>query len=579
MVDTVKRKDTKTRGILIFCTLASLLRIWISWLLGNVVPESDILDSVLMVEYANIFDHFWIPTEFSLVKSMSYPVFLLLPTLCGISYNVLLSLFWIIAAIACICALRRVSSDIRILAISYLFIIWAPIAFEMWGGVRIYRNAIIAPSFFLLFALLFLMISNCMLKDAKKGKVVLTSALCGITFFFAFYIKEDGFWMIPLLVLVMAICCVLIVIRIARKQLNRSFAIALLVACFIPLAIFQVGTFEYKAINQHYFGVSEVNTRTEGELGEFLENVYRIDSEDHSKYVWAPYDAIEKAFAASSTLSSHPELKESILKTSWFGGDDGQRPILGDFLGWVLRTSLVETGLWESEAHVQEMFAQVNEELEEAFANGTLEEEDAVTLASSAGSRTPAEVVDLLDDTLVTMTSPVTFVGYRMDIRPYRDSAVRDLDEAHQYMFNQYIGYLSDYGLLRIEHAKVAAGEIFSQIDLFIYRVLAPIMLIASIIGIAWSLFAQIRRKHQFTFNQRLAAATALGLFAMAFVYSFGISWFSEFIYNDDIENAKVILTFYGIGVIPMMYLAIMFGNALLFNEIMWLRRGRSWVR
>lgn len=566
----------KASPLLVACIVLSILRVWVSWLLGNVIPAGDNFDSLLMMEYANIFDHVWAPSDTSLVKTMSYPLFLLLPTMCGISYNVLLSLLWIAAGIACVCALKRVFADQRFLAFAFLFVIWAPIAFEIWGGVRIYRNALIAPSLFLLFSLLFLLVSNCLPEKARISRILVTSALAGVTFLFSFYLKEDGFWMLPLLFVVMGVCVALIVVGMIRERLQRNRAIALFVACLLPFVVFQVGTVVYKEFNNHYFGVSEVNTRTEGELGEFVKNVYRIDSDERNKYVWAPYDAIERAFDASPTLAQYPELEEDLLNNAWFKREEGQAPIHGDFLGWVLRTSLVETGLWENEAQVQTLFAQVNDELEEAFVGGSLPREDGISLVSSAGARTFDEVCDLADDTLLTVSSPITFVGYRMDAIAYRDAGVVEPNETQQYLLNQYGGSLDDPGVARIERMKATVGEAVSKADLALYHLIAPVLLVAGLVGLVWTLWSRLAKKRCLTPDQWLGVAACCGLALMAVVYAFGISWFSEFIYEGNLESGAVFLTFYGIGVIPMVYLSMLFGCALLLNEV---RRARGGAR
>lgn len=566
----------KAAPLLSACIILSLFRIWVSWLLGNVIPAGDNSDSLLMMEYANVFDHVWAPSDTSLVKTMSYPLFLLLPTMCGISYNVLLSLLWIVAGVACVCALKRVFADKRFLAFAFLFVIWTPIAFEVWGGVRVYRNAVIAPSLFLLFPLLFLLVSNCLSEKLRVSRILSTGIFAGVAFLFSFYLKEDGFWMLPLLFMVIAVCIVLIAFGMMQKRLQRNRAIALLVACLLPFGIFQAGTAVYKEFNNHYFGVSEVNTRTEGELGEFVKNVYRIDSDARTKYVWAPYDAIERAFDASPTLAEHPELEENLLNNSWFKQEEGQAPIPGDFLGWVIRTSLVETGLWESEAQVQALFAQVNDEIEEAFVGGSLPREDGMSLVSSAGARTFDEVCDLADDTLLTASSPITFIGYRMDAAAYRNAGVVDPEEAQQYLLNQYGGSLDDPGVARIERMKATVGEAISKIDLVLYRFVAPVLLLAGFIGFAWTLWSRLAKKRCLTPDQWLGVAACCGLALMAVVYAFGISWFSEFIYEGNLESGAVFLTFYGIGVIPMVYLSMLFGCALLLNEV---RRARGGAR
>lgn len=568
---------TKTLSIppLVIASIAlSLLRIWVSWLLGNVVLANDSVDSQLMVNYSNVFEHFGTPSEYSLVKSMSYPIFLLLPSITGISYNVLLSILWLFAGAVCVMALKRVSNNRWFLFFSFLFITWSPIAFDLWAGIRVYRNAVIAPAFFVLFGLLFLFASNSLTRNRLKFGTILVAIFAGLSFLFCYYLKEDGFWMLLVLGIVTLICIAGTLVRAQRNRMPFRRIVALFVIAFLPFAVFQIGTLAYKEINFHYFGVKEINTRTEGALGTFVKNVYEIKSDARTKYVWAPYDAIEKAFDASETLHGYPELENSILNTTWFKTEGGgQEPITGDFLGWVLRTSLTETGLWENEAQVQAIFEKANEEIEQAFSDGTLEHDQRIILTSSAGSRTIGEIIDIADDTVMTFLSPICFQGYDLNIDTYRNNGTTSPSETERYIFNQYTSRITNSGLAKMEHIKTSVGSFFANTDLLIYRLLAPLLFFVALFGSAWSFAYRLRRKIAFESDQKLAFAAIILLLLLALVYAFGISWFSEFIYCDDPGKQASVLTFYGAGITPMIYLASLFGAALLMDTLGCFRR------
>ena len=92
--------------------------------------------------------------------------------------------------------------------------------------------------------------------------------------------------------------------------------------------------------------------------------------------------------------------------------DGGKSMIAGDFLTWVLRTSLDSTGLWKSDAQINELFAQVNEEISQAFVDGTLEKDDRISLTSSGGSRTFSEILELQDEITQTYRTSILMEGY-----------------------------------------------------------------------------------------------------------------------------------------------------------------------
>ena len=135
-----------------------------------------------------------------------------------------------------------------------------------------------------------------------------------------------------------------------------------------------------------------MNTRTKGELEWFVSNIYKIGSENRTPEIWAPFDAIEKAFEASPTLKQYPKLLKCIEKSSWVGGNIHKNPISEDFLTWVMRDALVEADMWKSEEQVQQLFKKINEELEQAFKNGTLKTDEKIQLISSMGGRSLKEM-------------------------------------------------------------------------------------------------------------------------------------------------------------------------------------------
>lgn len=85
----------------------------------------------------------------------------------------------------------------------------------------------------------------------------------------------------------------------------------------------------------------------------------------------------------------------------------------GDFLTWVLRTSLDSTGLWKSDAQINELFAQVNEEISQAFVDGTSWEGRSnlgLSLPEEVGRL--AEILELQDEITQTYRTSILMEGY-----------------------------------------------------------------------------------------------------------------------------------------------------------------------
>lgn len=565
--------------LLIALSLITLLRILASWWLGNWYLSIAVCDDQLMTEYADLSTHFSDPNRLSLVKTMSYALFLNLPALTGISYNVLVSLLWVAAAL-CVCfAMWKVNPNKAFVILSYLFVLWAPIAFDAETAGRLYRNALIAPLLFMVFSL---MLSILLTLVKNQPRINLSLGLQSILFsgilLFFYYLKEDSFWLMPVLAVFIIGCFIILYLK--RNSFFRNISQTILAAAFIllPIVVLQGGSCIYKSLNQTYFGVSEINTRTEGAMGDFVKNIYKIKADERSKYVWAPDDAIRQAFAVSETLQLHPELEENLLHNSWFRTDTVDEMIPGDFLTWVLSTSLRDTNLWSDEATLQDFFEQVNEELEEAFDDGRLQQDESrFFLTSSGGSRSIGEILGLVDDVGACISGHIILSGYDAN-QEGREDLSDDLSmRKESYLLNQYVGDPPTPGLQRIDRVKERCGMAIANIDFAIYRILNVVLIFGAFIGWLYSMFDIFRtwraRKGNRVDARLIATAFMTILIGIGLVYALGISWFSEFIYREDLMLRPKYLVFYGCGLVPMLSLFMLLGCHLLTKPARNLRR------
>lgn len=393
------RKRNQT--IIFWSLLAAMIilaigRIALGKALGNFMFVDGTYDDWLFVEYSDLKTHFAYPNADSLLKNMSFAVFLWIIEHSFLDWNTGISLLWILAAACCWLMVWRLSTNKWLSFGGYVYILFAPAAYDI-QMLRIYRNAIIAPVLIILFALMIVSVYESWNQEPSWSLFLVESLAGGLVFTFAYYIKEDGFWLMAVGMVWLVICLMgwirqFLKGRKSRKLVQRGI-IGLVCLCITP-ASFGLLTNAYLGANESSFGVGLINSRTEGAMARWINDVYQIESSQQDWYCWAGYDAIEKAFDASPALSQYPQLKDSVLHSSWFDG--GSQPIYGDFLGWVLHTSLQENGMSENDPAVQQLFEQAALELEQAFEEGTVQKSDKIFLTSSAGGRTLSEVMDLV---------------------------------------------------------------------------------------------------------------------------------------------------------------------------------------
>ncbi len=254
----------------IFLAAAALLfalRIWVGRIAGVFIFAASPHDDVLMFQYADLAAHFAknLPENFLLIKDMGFPVFLKIVELIGVQYVDAISFLWLLAAalMTWLFVLVTDVKDRRIWLAVFAFVLFTPVAFTAIGR-RIYRQGFLSPMYFLtleMMAILFV----CCWKEIKISvkRLAVFSAIFGGVFTLTFYVKEDGVWLLICLAATVLLCFVRNIF--SADDLHTKFLRA--GAIILPLAVFAAGTVFYKSINEKFFGVYEINARTEGELG------------------------------------------------------------------------------------------------------------------------------------------------------------------------------------------------------------------------------------------------------------------------------------------------------------------------
>ena len=535
------------RYILVFI----FFRIYLGELTGVWFPSDQAYDDALLVQYA-LSTHYQYPNHLTLLKTMSFPWFLDLVYISQLNYTLVLSLLWCLAAILIFRFLYKNTNNVWISFFFFLYVLFMPTAFELWMGTRLYRNAIIAPFVIIVF---YFMVSNiflvCKNKSFDNKRFFISSIIFGLFFTFSFYIKEDGIWLLMCLISSIILCSIIIVVRMffsnQKCRLNNLISIFLL---FLPLLIFGVGTNVYKYINYQFTGVSAIETRTQGELGRFVKYIYKIDSDNRTSIHWAPADAIDKAYNVSTTFQKYPELRNKIIHTPWFGHDAYVTPIKGDFLTWVLRTALIESNVWNSEKQVNDIFYNINNELEMAFNDGRLiKDTKRIQITSSMGGRTYEEINKLFSLVGKIYKGSVFLRNYSAGsvvgnvVNPEIAQKASELTRIH---------YFTDYskmeeGIVDIKKANKIINLIFK-----VYRIINTILFFLAffmiIYPVLFSLFntKMVRENFSTYVSAFLFSGGALAFILLSLVYSLAIAWFSEFIFTEGIN--MTILNFYSVA-------------------------------
>lgn len=553
--------------------ILAVIRIILGVMLGIWFPAGQVWDDRLMVSYMSLSDHFKNPVYYSLVKDMGWSVLVNLFSKTHLPYAAFTGIMWVGAAVAVLFLIKRLFRGNKIaMVIGYVYVLFMPQAFDIWSGTRFYRNSLIAP--FALISLVFMIQSVLRVRD-KGGLKVVFAVFSGIFFSITYYFKEDGKWLLACLLAatLMGIGYALFGRRIKDSAVTVIRNIAVLL---IPVVIFCCTDLSYRAINYKYFGVFEINTRVESEYGEFCAKVYSVESPDRNLYVWAPYDAIEKVFAASPTLSQYDNLKEAIHTTTWCDNDIVKNPIQGDHFGWILRNCLKAEGMYTSEADVKAFFSKVNDELDAAFKDGTLKtQKNALQLFKNTGAFTSQEIAKIFKVMGEGFKGAIGLKGYTAGIGEVTEEEILDnwkyVDEA---IFYSNTPYLEDYSVKKPQSDKLIPIII---IIFFIYKYINIAICLLScgiILFEAVRFFAGLKSARTYfekNYKVFFSALAALMFVGVALCYAFSISWFSTFVLTESVN--MTVLNFYNIALPGLLFLAYTFAICSLYHEIN-LKRG-----
>lgn len=528
-----KGKLENNRIFIGIIALFSLLRMYLGINMPIYIFPNAIHDDVLMFNYSDLVTHFTQWNIQSLSKDIAYPIFLFFVKFSHISYRFWLSLLWIIAGILIIYAVYNyLTKDKLVILGLFLFVLFLPVAFDNVCGQRIYRNAIIAPFTIIFLAMLYIFTNKLLDSQINIKNTVIWGILLGLTFTFNYYIKEDGILTLPILI------AIIIAIVLFKLYSETKFSFSkqnlikfgkITIICIIPLLIFAGSTIAYQEVNGHYFGVSEINTRTSGEIGDFYANLLKIDDSNKNTRIWIPASTFEKAVNASPTLQANPEFVNDWLDTKWGGGTLRNSTVPGDIVGWSLRLALENAGIYENEKSASDFFSNVNDELDLAFENGQLQKSDKIFITSSAAGKDMDEIMDLTPHFLYGMSATFFYNGLEFN-NINRDDTSMSVSNNFTKNVSQDINdnLISDSQLNNLPLLGSIPIKLIG-LDMGIYQVISYVIAFLSFAGFIIILINQVKNRFK-NRNLNMLLLFCIMLIGTVFVQIFSVTWFCSFL-------------------------------------------------
>lgn len=513
------------------------LHMWYAWVQG---ADDYLLMHQALKGYASSDD------SMTLAKNPGYGYWIRLFSKLGLTADLAQFLIWFAASLIVALAFQKLFGKPVLTAIVYVYVLWNPIAFENWLGTRFYRNSLFAPLTFLLVGLLILFIDMVIPIRSRNGKesdapqhassrvqsekvtwaqlfrFVLVAVGVGASACLMYLLREDSVWLLPMLLFVLIVKIVIVI----RANLQIATTCIILLFSLLPALTLIAGIAVSMKVNQHYFGVALLNTRTQGELAGFVNRTYEVDNAEQNPDIWAPPSSIQQVIDVSPTLQHEPELIEQLYHAHFASPDIKQHPLRGDFLTWQIRLSVQSSGGWQNEAAVQRLFHRINTEIDQAYQDGRLRKSDKFFLSSSLVPRTQQQIIGLSGQTARSFwwnfdcssqyrpttgkndiaTDPKNIEGlHKMDVDPANPNPVH-------------------FGFFTVNNAQNLSMHIVT-----IYSVVNKILAFIFITSIALSLFVRTRMRQQ---SEGPIIILGILLLMYALFYGFSVAWFTEYVHD-----------------------------------------------
>lgn len=389
-----ERKDQKLEKILfIVAIIATFIRILIALRIPLSIYTTEKYDDQLLFQYAkSLSKGKWLGetyTDLTLVKGISFPIFLVLCNKLWIPYSFGVELFHIGAILVFLRAISVRHRHPIMQFIFYLLLLYSPVSLTRLLTQRVYRMAIIPSTVLLTFSCL---IGLFLRREAQKQQLLCWSVASGVALAFCWYIREDSIWMLPFAA-VITILEFLHLLWIQKEQWKKK---CLRAACYLLPFLFLIaaGT-GIRLLNRQYYGVTALNDRTGTSFAKVMSDLYSIEDPDAPKDVWVSETALQKAEEVSPALAQIREVLDAD-RMAW--GQGG--PVRGDHIAWVLRTAAQKCGIYKSARVADAYFDQVHRELTQAFEDGRLEKDDAIHFSSQGKGIKAGQIPYYLKETV-----------------------------------------------------------------------------------------------------------------------------------------------------------------------------------
>lgn len=332
-------------------------------------------DDILMIDHAeNILNGEYLGdySNKTLLKRISYPLFLSVCNVMNIPYLTGLGLFWVISTILFIFAIRKQISNKKILFLMYIFILFNPVMYSFKWAQSMYRNSIIAPATLLVITSLVGMYYS----RNKNKEFIVWSIAAGISFSFFWNIREDTIWLLPFFLCAILIGAIKWILENKRVSINKIIAKITIFA--LPIILFGGSCVLVQFINYKYYGLYSSNELYDSNFRKMINICNTLDENPElktEKGIIISRKTMQKLYEVSPTLAGiEDEIQKYVFDSFWqtIGDNVNDGEVYGGYIYWALRDAVEAAGYYENAKMADDFYNNVCQELQNAIDNGEL---------------------------------------------------------------------------------------------------------------------------------------------------------------------------------------------------------------
>jgi hypothetical protein len=300
----------------------------------------------------------------TLVKGPGYPIWLAFVHLAGVPLLVAQQLLYAAACVLVVRALWPHRLRREFLLAIFFVLLFNPSTYSVqsWYVIRftIYQS------------LTLMLVGGCIGMWVRRGyslpRLAAWGALTGITFGAFWLTREEGIWILPVVVPILLMTG----IAIWRERLPRIRSRLLL--CATPVALLLLSTWTVSAVNYMYYGAFCVTDTKAPAFEAAVGALHRIEHEEWRRYVLFPAEARHRLYEVSPAFAELRPYLEGPLK-GWAGKLPVQGKRIDDYVGtwiWALRDAIAMAGYDDSAAEFLGYCRRLAREVNEAANRGRI---------------------------------------------------------------------------------------------------------------------------------------------------------------------------------------------------------------